>query len=74
MANTKTVNEIRERIEIDGYCMTPISTIEHYAGESFTDDDALETYLDSMISGVSWVTSYEVDYVLRNILFKGPKA
>jgi len=73
MANTKTLLAIRTNIESTGQAWVPISTIEHYLGAPFVDDDDCETAVDALVAGVSWATYVEYDWINRALLFRGPQ-
>lgn len=73
MANTKTIDSVKASIDREGYCNVPISTVEHFAATSFDDDDALDAYLSAAVSGIEWITEYEVDWVNRTVMLEGVK-
>ena len=73
MANNHTLLAIRGDIESFGNCLVPIDTLEHYLGAPFDDDDDCDSSISSLMSGVSWATSYEIDWINRRVLFRGPQ-
>ena len=73
MANTKTVDEVKELVGRDGYAMVPITTIEHVLGAPFTDDDDCDTQVGALVAGSAWLDSYEIDFINRIVLLRGPK-
>jgi hypothetical protein len=64
---------IEEDVRKKGQCLVDFATVEHSLDTSADDDnqDFIDD-LDAWLANTSWVTSYEIDWLFRRVLFRGP--
>ena len=72
MATAATIQAIRSDIEGNGRSLVPFTTVERVLGQAYADDTDFTDAIDVLVAATAWVTSYEIDWINRHILFTGP--